>query len=498
MLRRYVAIVTVLLIVVISVLPMQSTSHVGYGGLGRGVVIEVLLSRSVVSSDLELVSKLGGKVIYVLNEINGLAVYISRDRVGDLISGLKDVRAFGEASEVRVLSEVLPSTCGVHNARLTWNLDIINVPTVHEVLNISGEGVYVAVLDTGLEPQWRDYFNEENIDSEHAAAFLGALATAYWATGEVRNRNAWEADTNGHGMHVVSVILGFKVYNLYVVDGVAPGAKVIPVKVISNSGVGFSADVAAGIIYITELFRAENLSGGNVLKPYGIVNPVIISLSLGSSQPSLLIKEAIDYAIESGVFVVAAAGNEGDAGMTYPGAYPEVISVGAAGWVGQWGVIGWWVNSDVPEDLEGQVYVPNFSSRALEGQYLDVIAPGTYVVGPYTPYGAAHPPPQSNGIPGQYYYLSGTSVATPHVSGVLALMLQADMLDGSIDLTQELAECILNETAFKVGPGSATVLSPEGTVVTHVWGANAVGSGLILADKAVNYVLEHLVNSSTS
>ena len=450
-------------------------------------VVELVFSRPITDDDVAKIMRLGGKVVYRFDRVNGLAVAIESNKVG-LLENFEGVEEVGLAGKVEALSEVLPSVCGVHGTVLTWNLDLVNVPTVHEVYGLDGSGVYVAVLDTGLEPQWRNYFPESSIDVEHAAAFLGAMATAYWATGEVLNENAWEADTHGHGMHVTSTIVGFSFYGFYRVDGVAPGARIIPVKVLSNFGWGFSTDVAAGIYYVAELYRAEVESGGNVLPPEDVVNPVIISMSLGGPELSPLERAAVDYAIEQGVFIVAAAGNEGEAGMSYPGAYEPVISVGAAGWVGEWSQPGWWRSADVPEreELKGQVYVTDFSSREKPGQDLDVLAPGSWVVGPYTPYGAAHPPYWAQGVPGQYYYLGGTSMATPHVSGILALALQLDMEDGKVDLNQALAEKLLKDSTFKITWYNAIVYDPiTGTYETIEWGKDAVGSGLIQADLVI-------------
>ncbi len=143
-------------------------------------------------------------------------------------------------------------------------------------------------------------------------------------------------------------------------------------------------------------------------------------MSLGGSTLDAMEQAAIDHAIEAGVIIVASAGNEGTSGMGYPGAYEPVISVAASGWIDEWTAASWWRTLDVPEytDPSGFFYITDFSSRQLAGQDLDVAAPGSWVAGPY----------QVNSGQISYYYLGGTSMASPHVAGIVALMVQKDPL----------------------------------------------------------------------
>jgi len=341
-----------------------------------------------------------------------------------------------------------------------WDQDIINITDygVGRAVDYDGEGVYVAILDTGLVKNWRDYLPADRVATEYAKAFAGGGSLNANVS---EPANLWERDTNSHGTHVASSI-GFSVYGFYTVNGAAPKATVIPVKVLGNSGSGWSTVIAEGILYVADL--KEELGA-----------PVVINMSLGGSYLSPLEEAAIDYAIDKGVIVVAAAGNSGDAGMDYPGAYAPVISVGAAGWIYEWSSGSWWAGDVADPTAVSDVYVCDFSGREKPGQDLDVLAPGSWVVGPYLAYGAAHPPIWANGVPGQYYYLGGTSMATPHVAGLVALMLEKD---GSLGQSQ--VESILETTALPIPAGSATVAGE-----TFTWGADATGSGLVQADWAL-------------
>ena len=119
-------------------------------------------------------------------------------------------------------------------------------------------------------------------------------------------------------------------------------ATIIPVKVLGNGGFGWSSVVARGITYIADL-KAGPLAG----------HPVVINMSLGGPELDAVEQAAIDYAISKGVIIVAAAGNEAEAGMSYPGAYRPVISAGSFGWVGGALAIGGAIAGNAPATYTG-------------------------------------------------------------------------------------------------------------------------------------------------
>jgi hypothetical protein len=352
------------------------------------------------------------------------------------------------------------------NGLSTWDMDAVNVTAnpgfSGRAVSYDGTGVYVAVLDTGLLDSWRQYFPEQRIATQYAKSFRGGGGE----TGNVSEPpNMWEHDQNSHGTHVTSTILGYNLLGTPV-NGVAPKSTVIPVKVLGQSGSGWSSVVARGIAYIGEL-KAGPLAGSSV----------VINMSLGGSTLDAAEKAAMDYAISKGVIIVASAGNEGNAGMGYPGAYAPVISVAASGWTGQWlaGPDGnpnnWWNADDVADPTNvAHFYIADFSSREKAGQQLDVTAPGSWIVGPY----------QINSGQLSYFYLSGTSMSSPHVAGVVALMCQKKP-----SLNAAAAEKILKASAIALPAGSRTVALPGGATEVQSWGSDATGAGLVTADAAL-------------
>ena len=396
-----------------------------------------------------------GNVRDVIPQINAITMQAKAD-VLPVIQKLPYVKAAGfDQPRIGIPVEAVTAE-DFSNGLNTWDLDAVNVTNYGEGRSISydGTGVYVAVLDTGLLSTWPYYFPQERIATDYARAFGGGGGDVGFVSTQP---NKWQLDQSSHGTHVTSTILGYNLRGTPI-NGVAPKATVIPVKVLNQNGHGWSSVIARGITYIADL-KAGDLAG----------HPVVINMSLGGSMLDPLEEEAINYAIDKGVIIVASAGNRGTAGMGYPGAYAPVISVAASGWVGEWTSGSWWLGNVPDPTNPNDYYIATFSSRALAGQDLDVAAPGTWVVGPY----------QVNGQI-SYYYLGGTSMSSPHVAGIVALMAQKDS-----GLTASEAETILESTAIPLPAGCRNVLNSSGSVSSICWGSNATGAGLATADAAV-------------
>lgn len=228
-----------------------------------------------------------------------------------------------------------------------------------------GASVTVAVLDTGVD---RDHPDLTNITA--------CVTQVTHFRPDTKNCE----DGHGHGTHVSGTVLA----NGKIL-GVAPEASLMAVKVCDKRGWCYGDDIAAGIRY-----AADN--GANV-----------ISMSLGGDTPDSQVLAAVDYAVGEGVLSVAAAGNDGpsDGSIDYPGAYVKVMAAGAI---------------DLSEA------VPTWSSRGInDGDYeieereVEFGTPGVSVESTYND--------------GCYAYGDGTSMATPHVSGLAAKLWQGNAAD---------------------------------------------------------------------
>lgn len=447
-------------IMLIAFLLVSSVLVTGASGTSA-IGVNVLLNTAITNAHLADLAKYG-KVRDVVYEIDAVTMQIKSSQLS-AIRSLPYVASANPDSERNGAPVDTVFVDDFANGLSTWDLDAINVTDFgfsNRQVVYDGAGVYVAVLDTGLLDSWRQYFPEERIAEEYAIAFGGGGGEVGFVSSQP---NKWEHDQNSHGTHVTSTILGYSLGGVPV-NGVAPRATVIPVKVLNQNGSGWSSVVARGIVYVADL-KAGPLADF----------PVVINMSLGGPVLDAMEKAAIDYAISQGVIIVASAGNSGARGMGYPGAYAPVISVAASGWIGEWyppGNRSWWWNLNVAEPTNpNHFYITDFSSRELAGQDLDVAAPGSWVVGPY----------QVNSGQISYYFLGGTSMASPHVAGIAALMMQKNPT-----LTQSDVESILEASAIYLAPGCRNVYSPTGAIRNICWGADATGAGLATANAALS------------
>lgn len=227
-----------------------------------------------------------------------------------------------------------------------------------DVWNVSekGDGVVVAVLDTGCDTKHPDLQDR----------IIGGR--------NFTNEGGREdfSDGQGHGTHVAGTIAATE--NDRGVLGVAPKAKLLILKVLDSSGSGTYEGIVDAINYAVQ-WRGPNNEKVRV-----------ISMSLGGSVDTPELHQAVVNAVNQQILVVAAAGNDGKEKYIYPGGYNEVVEVGAV---------------DLNKTFS------QFSNQNLE---VDLVAPGEKILSTY--------------LNGQYAYLTGTSMATPHVSGAAALVIK--------------------------------------------------------------------------
>jgi hypothetical protein len=457
----------------------------------------------------------GATITYVYKNFGGAAVKLLPSEI-DAVRALPFVTSVDEDTVEELASF---GTQPVFDTALpgypTW-LDQIDA---EKNTTYDGSGVWIALLDDGFFPNWRDYFNEDSILTDKASAFVGG--------DDNPNANLWDVGSDPHAMGVASIILGFRLVDkpkeggggdmgllnfegyltgsagTYWVPGVAPGAKIIPVKVCGASGC-FFRDYLAGQDYITGL---------KIANPD---QPIIINVSFGGRTFNQLRRDAQEAAIKAGVVIVAVAGNGGNNGVIFPANYEPVISAGAGGWTGQWNGYPdktWWLD-DVPETGVDEVFVAPFSARQRPGQYLDVVSNGSNVLVPYPcPHIAAGNfrgkcagkaiPGGENANPIQYFFGNGTSWASPTIAGIVALMLDknptlnnADAKFGTMDPTTwgpGSLELLLESTAVDIPPGSPTYGLSNGSLYTGCWELTgceleATGYGWVFVDKALDAV----------
>ncbi len=303
-----------------------------------------------------------------------------------------------------------------------WHLNAMGISDAWDT-TMGSSSVTVAVLDTGVDLSHPD------------------LSGQFVKPADVVDSDGSAQDDNGHGTHVAGII-GAVANNAKGGAGIAPGAKLMPVDVF-----GFYETPTKTVFGALTSKVIEGIQ-------YAVANDAnVINISLGGADYDSAFEEAIDNAVADGVVVVAAAGNKGEDGIHYPSDFDSCISVIATDWNDvRASYSNYGVEKDICAPGGDDNAAPETDSLILSTYY----DPKTHTSG--------------------YAWMDGTSMASPMVSGIVALMLSANPA-----LTVNQIKTILYTTTVDLGApghdeetgygrinGAAAVAAAAGRVYTPI------------------------------
>jgi len=260
---------------------------------------------------------------------------------------------------------------------LQWGPVKIQAPAAWDETT-GGSDVIIAIIDTGVDLNHPD---------------LNDKIMAGW---DFVNDDGIAQDDHGHGTHVAGIAAA-ETNNNQGVAGVSWGARIMPIKVLDKNGNGYYSNVAEGVLYACN---------------HGAQ---IINLSLGGSEPSNTLRDALQQAHGQGCLIAAAAGNDGHSSVDYPAKYVQAIAVAAT------------------DRNDQRAYFSDY------GPEIDVAAPGVEI------YSTLWTPPNNH----TYGYKMGTSMSVPHVAGLAALLWSV-----CPELTNTEVRSVIESTAKDLGsPG---------------------------------------------
>ena len=389
-------------------------------GQGSDNLTRVLIAfdKPVGSSEQALVRAHGGKIKYSYSIVNAIAATLP----AGAIEGL--------SRNPHIASIDLDDTVYAVDAELenSWGVKRIGAGTVHTdpVNPNKGTGVKIGIIDSGinyLHPDLNDNFDSLNLGYDFYYYDYDPM------------------DVYGHGTHVAGTACAED--NESGVVGVAPECNLYSLRVLNEDGVGYWSDIIAAVEWSTgATMQITNVFTGEILTVQGLKMDVI-NLSLGKARdPGSTVKQAFDNAEAKGVVIVAAAGNSGTVSgkgknVIYPAKFASVIAVAAT------------------DSADKRA---SFSSTGPE---VDLAAPGVSVYSTWNDSSSySNPQPICNALGDCYKYGSGTSMASPHVAGVAALVIAKGVvkdLNGIKGISDEVRQ-IMTSTVQDLG---TTGLDPQ-------------------------------------
>jgi subtilisin family serine protease len=408
------------------VIKLQGTS---LAGVDEKEVVSKLERQTAQSQKkvLEFLKKNGATVLNTFWLTNAILAEVPVNLLGKFSSLTEVVRLFENFAVTIPSPAEEESSPGVLAVNYTWGLEKIGAPEVWD-MNITGSGVRVAVLDTGVDMTHPDLagkmWTDNPADPTSPGGWIEFDSYGDIVVGSVPH------DSHYHGTHTSGTILGGHASATAI--GVAPGAWLMHGLVIPG-GSGTFAQVIAGMEWCMDPVDQYGIPAGQPAD--------VISMSLGGSGYYDGFIEPVQNIRAAGIVLIASIGNSGEETSGSPGNVYDAFGIGATdiddevAWFSSGQVVDWPASHPEP-------YIkPDFS------------APGVDVY---------------SSVPGGYEYLDGTSMAAPHVAGTVALMLEANPA-----LTVEDVYDVLGETAVDLG---------------DVWQDTRYGWGRIDALEAVSLV----------
>jgi serine protease AprX len=449
--------------------------------LSASLVLASVANHRKMSKDLE--GKKASDQVNVIVQFNHMPTAKQHSKVlsrgGALHRELRSIRAGSYTVPASKLAELVAdpevsyvspdrplkgASTGSTTQVLDYHTDSINAPAAW-ALGLDGTGIGVAVIDSGVA----------NVSDLTASNVV-------YSQDFVGDNSGSAVDLFGHGTHVAGIVAGNGSNSTganftYTFQGVAKNANVINLRVLDANGGGTDSEVISAIETAIQLQNTYNIR--------------VINLSLGrgvyESYTQDPLCQAVEQAWQAGIVVVVAAGNDGrdNSGgtlgygtITAPGNDPYVITVGA-------------MNSKGTADRTDDVPASYSSKGPTLGDLVvkpDLVAPGNAIVSLYTPTETLN---QENpagevalslyqadgaaGSSGSYYELSGTSMATPMVSGAAALLLQQNP-----NLTPDQVKALLMVSAFRnLIPYSTATNVGTGQVYNEQADMFTVGAGYL-------------------
>jgi len=332
----------------------------------------------------------------------------------------------------------------VATASLDQSVPMIGGDIARNVLGYNGSGINIAILDTGIDKTHPDFFYPNGTSK--------VIVYADETCKVVPMVNCYHNpyDYFGHGTHVASIAAGTGAASNGRYTGVAPGARLMSVKVLNDQGFGFYSWILYGLLQTVQGF-------------FNSTRPDVISMSLGGlpSDGSDPLSQLINLVVNTyNIPIAIAAGNDGcNFCVSSPAAADSAIAVAAT----------------TKTANNGSISIASFSSRGpREGDYNikpDIAAPGVGVVAACSSTATVIACPSGS----RYVKLSGTSMATPHVSGSIAVLLQQAKQRG-ITLSPSEIKDLLQSSSNVLVPSLPS--QPDIDIYQQ-------GAGLVSIDKAL-------------